>query len=101
MEMESTNSMLGCFAVSLKESLDQITRIIMLWYGIEDEFEINMDTKFQVEYSDEKIRTLLAIWTAGGINTLSFLSEMKKHGVIHDDADLQTIIGIAGTNEIF
>jgi len=100
-DMESTNSLLGCFAVALKEFSENLIKIICAWYNINDDFEVNLDTKFNIDYNDEKIRTLLAIWTNGGIKTDSFLIEMKKHGVIHEEADIDTIIGIAGLNEKF
>lgn len=101
LDMESTNSMLGCFAVSLKETLRRIIEVICDWYGIEADFEVNLETKFQIDYNDEKIRTLLEIWKTGGIKTEAFLTEMKKHGVLHDDADIDLIMGLAGMNEQF
>lgn len=103
-DMESTNSMLGCFAVSLKETLEQILAVIMDWYNIEmdpNDYEVSMHTNFGIEYNDESIRTLTAAHKNGALSTDGYLKLLKAHGVIPDNFDLEMVKGIAAQNEEF
>lgn len=99
-DAESSNSILGSYAVALKEAMTKIIAILADWYSIKTyEAEIFMETNFSIDYNDEKIRTIFNLWTNGGITTNAALKQLKELDVFTDDFDIETSIGIASVNE--
>jgi hypothetical protein len=67
------------------ENFEQITRFMAMWYGVEGEIEIDMNTDFMpVPMSAQDLDALMKAWQVGGIPKEELFYALKQGEVIRE-----------------